>query len=184
MTKSTLPLGPIWKSDKNGRPIYFIDRKRCKKETYFAALEQQAAEAQLMREQAIAEQATAVEPINETITLDKLDQLLAEIKTLQAPKTTPLEARLLALACIEETGDFAGYAEALSLCNQNPMSANALIGSLVRKGLIFYESKQEAHQRVGGLLTSQAVQDARTIQPSAQGMDIGRHTLAMDLATC
>ena len=182
MTKSTLPLGPIWKSDKNGRPIYFLDRKRCKKETYFAALEQQAAEAQLLREQAIAEQATAVEPINENITLDKLDQVLADIRALQTPKVTPLEARLLALACVEETGFFAGYAEALSLCSQNPMSANALIGSLARKGLIFYESKQESHQRVGGLLTSQAVQDARTIQPSALGMDLGRKQLEADLA--
>ena len=167
MPKSSLPLGPYWKQDKNGRPIYFIDRKRCSKEAFWIAQEDAANLASLEKSRG-----------------QSLDQLLADIKTLQAPKTTPLEARLLALACIEETGDFAGYAEALSICNQNPMSANALIGSLVRKGLIFYESKQEAHQRVGGLLTSQAVQDARTIQPSAQGMDIGRHTLAMDLATC
>ena len=62
------------------------------------------------------------------------------------------------------------------------MSANALIGSLARKGLIFYESKAESQQRVGGLLTSQAVQDARTIQPSALGMDLGRKQLEADLA--
>ena len=165
MSKSTLPLGPYWKQDKNGRPIFFIDRKRCSKEAFWIAQEDAASLASLEKSRG-----------------QSLDQLLADIKALQTPKVTPLEARLLALACVEETGSFAGYAEALSLCSQNPMSANALIGSLARKGLIFYESKQESHQRVGGLLTSQAVQDARTIQPSALGMDLGRKQLEADLA--
>ena len=168
MTKPSLPLGPYWKQDKNGRPIYFIDRKRCTKDAFWAAQEAQANFASKQQAQLLSD----------------IDHLLVEIKALQAPTVTQLEARLLALACIEETGYFAGYAEALAICSGNPMSANALIGSLVRKGLIFYESKQDAQQRVGGLLTSQAVQDARTIQPSPQGMDIGRHTLALDLATC
>jgi len=172
MSKTSLPLGPYWKQDKNGRPIYFFDRKRIKKDQFFAILEQNAAIAK----------AEAIEADQQAKAADALDQLLADIKALQTPKVTPLEARLLALACVEETGFFAGYAEALSLCRQNPMSANALIGSLARKGLIFYESKQESHQRVGGLLTSQAVQDARTIQPSALGMDLGRKQLEADLA--
>ena len=165
MSKPKLPLGLQCTTDKNGRYLYFLDRKRIKKDQFMAIAEQRAIIAKAEAEAA-----------------EKLDQLLAEIKALQTPKITPLESRLLALACVEETGSFAGYAEALSLCNQNPMSANALIGSLARKGLIFYESKQDSQQRVGGLLTSQAVQDARTIQPSALGMDLGRKQLEADLA--
>ena len=165
MTKSKLPLGPYCSKDKNGRYMYFYDRKRIKQKEFFAITWEQAKIAQAEAEAA-----------------DKLDQLLAEIKALQMPKVTPLEARLLALSCYEETGFFAGYAEALSLCNQNPMSANALIGSMARKGLIMYESKQDAQQRVGGLLSSQFVQDARCIYPTDIGSEIGRKQLQEDLA--
>ena len=165
MTKSKLPLGLQCTTDKNGRYLYFLDRKRIKKDQFMAIAEQNAAIAKAEAEAA-----------------DKLDQLLAEIKALQMPKVTPLEARLLALSCYEETGFFAGYAEALSLCNQNPMSANALIGSMARKGLIMYESKQDAQQRVGGLLSSQFVQDARCIYPTEIGSEIGRKQLQEDLA--
>ena len=165
MTKSKLPLGLQCTTDKNGRYLYFLDRKRIKKDQFMAIAEQNAAIAKAEAEAA-----------------DKIDQLLAEIKALQMPKVTPLEARLLALSCHEETGFIAGYAEALSLCNQNPMSANALIGSMARKGLIMYESKQDAQQRVGGLLSSQFVQDARCIYPTAIGSEIGRKQLQEDLA--
>ena len=152
--------------------MYFFDRKRIKKSQFFAIAE----------ERAIIAKAEAEEVERQHQAARACEQLLAEIRALQMPRVTPLESRLLALSCVEETGFFAGYAEALSLCNQNPMSANALIGSMARKGLIHYESKAESHQRVGGLLSSQAVQDARIIHPSAIGMQIGRKQLEADLA--
>ena len=114
---------------------------------------------------------------------EQLDQLLAEVRTMLQPKVTPLEARLLATSVLITSGhQCTHYADALHLCKGNPMSANALIGSVIRKGLMIYESKQSAQARVGGLLTSQSVQDARELHCTNQGLAIAKQTLADDLA--
>ena len=114
---------------------------------------------------------------------EQLDQLLAEVRSLLQPKVTPLEARLLATSVLITSGhQCTHYADALHLCKGNPMSANALIGSVIRKGLMIYESKQSAQARVGGLLTSQAVQNARELHCTNQGLAIAKQTLADDLA--
>ena len=146
--------------------LYFIDRKRVSQHAFWVAQEEQANLASM--ERALG---------------DTLDNLIAEVRTLLQPKVTPLEARLLATSVLITSGhQCTHYADALHLCKGNPMSANALIGSVTRKGLMIYESKQSAQARVGGLLTSQSVQDARELHCTNQGLAIAKQTLADDLA--
>lgn len=166
MTKATLPTGLHFKKDKAGRPMYFFDRKRIKKDQFMAMQEQNAVIAKQQYKAAVA-----------------LDNLITEVRALLQPKVTPLEGRLLATSFLINSCDQStGYSDALDLCKGNPMSANALIGSVIRKGLMIYESKQSAHNRVGGLLTSPSVQNARELHCTNEGLAIAKQVLADDLA--
>ena len=236
MATPKLANGPQVTTDKTGRTLYWIDRKRVKESVYWA-------EVALLREKAEAEAIPAVYPINmatasalvqvdygsgtvrtvptlpeiETVTvtveptqlkiepklpmlppvsteskaesvLDQLDALLLEVRRHFQPTTTGKERTFLALCQMQDSGYYAGYAEALVVAG-SPMAANALIGSLQRKGLIRYESKEEARYRLISTegryfhLTSPEVQDARIIEPTALGMQVGDAQLKAELST-
>jgi hypothetical protein len=89
---------------------------------------------------------------------------------------------------MQDSGYYAGYAEALAVAG-SPMAANALIGSLQRKGLIRYESKEEARYRLISTegryfqLTSTEVQNARIIEPTSIGAQLGDAHLKTELTS-
>jgi hypothetical protein len=120
--------------------------------------------------------------------LDQLDALLLEVRRFFQPTTTAKERNFLALCQIQESGYHAGYAEALAVAG-SPMAANAFIGSLQRKGLIRYESKEEARYRLISTenrfyhLTSSEVQQARIIEPTFLGTQIGNAQLQAELTS-
>ena len=183
---SKLPLGPQVTHDKHGTPLYWLNRKRVKKDTYWAEID-------LIRQKQIAERTVAADALNDRISaqacMEKLDALITDVRQLLRPTITATERRLLALIALHQ-GEHTGYSTALSVCNDNPMSANALIGSLQRKGLIRYESRAEARYRLieteytipSPLLTSSTVQDARQIDLTKLGADLARSALDSDLA--
>lgn len=120
--------------------------------------------------------------------LDQLDALLLEVRRHFQPTTTDKERTLLALCQMQDSGYYAGYAEALAVAG-SPMAANALIGSLQRKGLIRYESKEEARYRLISTegryfqLTSTEVQNARIIEPTSIGAQLGDAHLKTELTS-
>lgn len=234
MATTKLASGPQVTTDKTGRKLYWIDRKRVKEAVYWA-------EVALLRKKSEAEATVAVYPINmatafdivqvdfgsgivRTVTphpqiepvtvtvvptqakvepqlpklppasptsapvsvLEQLDALLLEVRRHFQPTTTDKERTLLALCQVQDTGYYAGYAEALAVAG-SAMGANALIGSLQRKGLIRYESKEEARFRLISTedrfyhLTSPEVQEARIIEPTALGAQIGNAQLQAEL---
>lgn len=220
--KSKLPLGPTVTKDKAGRNLYWFNRKRVKEDVYWAEVE-------LLRQQRLAQELTAVEPLNLALTeepdrleteqlppevelvieqaddgsstaeveqlqidtaapnadavMEKLDELLGSLRQVLRPGTTEREGRLLAKSCFIHPESFtrcAHYEDVLELCDYNSQSANALLGSLIRKGLVRYESKEEARYR---LITttdryfaknSEEVQSARAIEPTALGLSVGQ----------
>lgn len=236
MANNKLALGPQVTTDKTGRKLYWIDRKRVKEAVYWA-------EVALLRKKAEAEATVAVYPINmatasdivqvdfgsgivrtvtphpeiESVTvtveppqakvepqlpklppaspestpasvLEQLDALLLEVRRHFQPTTTDKERTLLALCQVQDTGYYAGYSEALAVAGSS-MAANALIGSLQRKGLIRYESKEEARYRLISTegryfhLTSTEVQNARIIEPTTLGSQLGDAQLKAELSS-
>jgi len=215
MATPKLANGPQVTTDKMGRTLYWIDRKRVKESVYKAAVN--------IRHQTEIDYGSGIVrtvptlPEIETVTvtveptqlkiepklpilppvsteskaesvLDQLDALLLEVRRHFQPTTTGKERTFLALCQMQDSGYYAGYAEALVVAG-SPMAANALIGSLQRKGLIRYESKEEARYRLISTegryfhLTSSEVQDARIIEPTALGMQVGDAQLKAELST-
>jgi len=208
MANSKLPLGPHVTIDKNGRQLFWLDRKRVKEDAYLAAVDASASELNdsvtdlidsateitlptlgtTVSEPALPWfQAELPDPDAPSV-LQELDALLLEVRRHFHPSTTDKERALLALCQIQDSGYYAGYAEALAVTG-SPMAANALIGSLQRKGLIRYESKEEARFRLTSdqgryfMLTSPEVQKARIIEPTLAGMQIGDAQLQAELTT-
>lgn len=115
--------------------------------------------------------------------IEKLDQLLGSLRDLMRPGTTFREHLLLSRSCLLDPDTdtrCAHYRDVLEICEGNPQSANALLGSLIRKGLVRYESKEEARYR---LITttdrffarnSAEVQSARAIEPTGLGLSLVR----------
>lgn len=205
MTKPKLALGPQVTIDKEGKSLYWIDRKRVKKSVYeseVASLKQSdlLTAIEIDYGSGIVHTATtdlkihspepaieSYEDQRETV-LDQLDELLLEVRRLvhYQPNITDKERTFLALCQMQDAGYHAGYAEALTVAG-SPMAANALIGSLQRKGLVRYESKEEARYRLISTedrfyhLTSPEVQQARIIEPTMLGVQAGNAQLAADL---
>jgi len=199
MANSKLPLGPHVTIDKNGRQLFWLDRKRVKEDAYLAAVDASASELEHSLTDLVdsAAETTVSEPVLPLFKVDlpdpdapsvmeELDALLLEVRRHFQPSTTDKERALLALCQIQDSGYYAGYAEALAVTG-SPMAANALIGSLQRKGLIRYESKEEARFRLTSdqgryfMLTSPEVQKARIIEPTIAGMHIGDAQLNAEL---
>jgi len=208
MANSKLPLGPHVTIDKNGRQLFWLDRKRVKEDAYLAAVDASASELNDSVTDLVDSateitlptlgttvsapalpwfQAELPDPDAPSV-LQELDALLLEVRRHFHPSTTDKERALLALCQIQDSGYYAGYAEALAVTG-SPMAANALIGSLQRKGLIRYESKEEARFRLTSdqgryfMLTSPEVQKARIIEPTLAGMQIGDAQLQAELTT-
>jgi hypothetical protein len=175
MATSKLAFGPQVTIDKMGRKLYWIDRKRVKESVYLAA------STSTIEIDYGSGTVRSVDPI-----LDQLDELLSEVRRQLQPATTDKERTLLAFCQWQDSGKYAGYAEALTVAG-SAMAANALIGSLQRKGLIRYESKEEARFRLISTedrfyhLTSPEVQEARIIEPTALGAQIGNAQLQAEL---
>lgn len=168
MSKSKLPLGPHITTDKHGRTLYWVDRKRVTQAVYQAnqlpvevVIDYGSGSAKTMPEPQLPKLTPAVQPT----LMDRLDSLLQEVRRYFQPKVTPLEQKFLGTMA----NSTAGYRLALEVAG-SPMAANALIGSLQRKGLIQYESKEDARYRLITTqdryyqITAPEVQDARLIQ--------------------
>lgn len=202
--KHTLPMGPAHTMSKAGKPLFWLDRKRVKEDVYWAEVE-------LLRQQRIAQTATAVEPINWLIKPDEfiealeaqdrdqqlppeveqqkeeseefdlngvgdaLEELIAEVRNQLTPTITAKEKAALQLAISPLA---VHYQDLLDLCLGNTQSANALLGSLVRKGLARYESKEDARFRLTAehlrYFTSSGpeVQEARRISFTPIGLKL------------
>lgn len=213
-------MGPAHTKSKTGKTLYWFNRKRVTEQVYWAEVE-------LLRQKRVAEEATAVEPINELIeqsagphlvsgdqflawlkTLDQkpqednrddqlppevelqkeeseefdmegvgdaLTELITELRDMLTPTVTAKEQAALLLAISPLA---VHYSDILELCSGNTQSANALIGSLLRKGLIGYESKEDARFR---LINDQdryftascpEVQDARVVSFTPMGFKL------------
>lgn len=150
MAKSKMPLGPVVTTDKNGRTLYWMDRKRVTQAVYQAKKEPQLPK---------------LPPRTQPTVMDRLDSLLQEVRRHFQPQLTALEQKFLGTMAHST----AGYRLALEIAG-SPMAANALIGSLQRKGYIRYESKEDARFRLISTqdryyhLTSPEVQKARVIE--------------------
>jgi hypothetical protein len=196
MATSKLANGPQVTFDKTGRKLYWIDRKRVKESVYLAELSLLANEPlvvklepqQLKLEPQLPKLPPASTDSSPESILDQLDALLLEVRRHFQPTTTDKERTLLALCQMQDSGYYAGYAEALAVAG-SPMAANALIGSLQRKGLIRYESKEEARYRLISTegryfqLTSTEVQNARIIEPTSIGAQLGDAHLKTELTS-
>lgn len=168
MAKSKMPLGPQVTTDKHGRTLYWVDRKRVTQAVYQASLPP----VELIIDHGSGTVKTRQEPQlpklpprTQPTVMDRLDSLLQEVRRHFQPQLTVLEQRFLGTMAHST----AGYRLALEIAG-SPMAANALIGSLQRKGLIRYESKEDARFRLISTqdryyqLTSPEVQEARIIQ--------------------
>ena len=189
MATSKLANGPQVTFDKTGRKLYWFDRKRVKESVYLAELSLLASEPQQLKlnPQLPKLPLASADSSPESI-LDQLDALLLEVRRHFQPSATDKERTLLALCQMQDSGYYAGYAEALAVAG-SPMAANALIGSLQRKGLIRYESKEETRYRLISTegryfqLTSTEVQNARIIEPTSIGAQLGDAQLKTELTS-
>ena len=190
MATSKLANGPQVTFDKTGRKLYWFDRKRVKESVYIAELSLLAREPQqqLKLDPQLPKLPPASTDSSPESILDQLDALLLEVRRHFQPTATDKERTLLALCQMQDSGYYAGYAEALAVAG-SPMAANALIGSLQRKGLIRYESKEEARYRLISTegryfqLTSTEVQNARIIEPTSIGAQLGDAQLKTELTS-
>lgn len=168
MSKTKMPLGPQVTTDKNGRTLYWVDRKRVTQAVYQASLcpveviiDHGSGTAKTRQEPQLPKLPPRVRPT----VMDRLDALLHEVRRHFRPQITPLEQKFLGTMA----NSTAGYRLALEVAG-SPMAANALIGSLQRKGFIQYESKEDARYRLITTqdryyqITAPEVQDARLIQ--------------------
>ena len=168
MSKTKLPLGPQVTTDKHGRTLYWVDRKRVTQTVYQASqcpveviIDHGSGTVKTRQEPQLPKLPPRVQPT----VMDHLDSLLHEVRRHFQPQITPLEQKFLGTMA----NSTAGYRLALEVAG-SPMAANALIGSLQRKGFIQYESKEDARYRLISTqdryyqLTSPAVQEARVIQ--------------------
>jgi hypothetical protein len=168
MSKTKMPLGPQVTTDKNGRTLYWVDRKRVTQAVYQASLcpveviiDHGSGTAKTRQEPQLPKLPPRVQPT----VMDRLDALLHEVRRHFRPQITPLEQEFLGTMA----NSTAGYRLALEVAG-SPMAANALIGSLQRKGFIQYESKEDARYRLITTqdryyqITAPEVQDARLIQ--------------------